>query len=141
MFDITQSGVTNRRRPTIVSDEKAWEEQRNTQCNFDTIIQLLLLRSQPEDISNVSKDIVNLKDNKFFGFLFEDDTEINYWNFEFSIPHKSVFSDGHTDLGALYSDCEGVPMIKTLYSYSELPLFLDSTPELRNIYFEVISNE
>jgi len=41
-------------------------------------------------------------------------------------------------LGGLYSDCEGVPMIKVGTEWDKLPNFLDTSPELRNIYFEVI---
>jgi len=52
-----------------------------------------------------------------------------------------VFNDGTSDLGALYSDCDSVPMIKTKTAWDNLPAFLDSSDELRNIYFKVLNNE
>jgi hypothetical protein len=75
-----------------------------------------------------------------FGFLFEQrENEIyNCWSFDFEIQHASVFNDGINELGALYSDCDNVPMIKTDTSWSELPSFLDTSAELRNIYFKVV---
>jgi hypothetical protein len=58
--------------------------------------------------------------------------------FEFEIQHPSVFNDGITELGALYTDCAKIPMIKCGTEWSKLPGFLDTTEELRNIYFEII---
>lgn len=138
LFDITPTGVTNRRKPAIIDNEVSWEEQRNTQCNYDTIIQVLSLRSQPENISHVEKK--EITDQKF-GFLYDDEKPQQYWTFEFTIPHKSVFDDGYNDLGLLYYDCEEVPMIKSKLTWEKLPAFLDTNPELCNIYFEVISDE
>ena len=61
--------------------------------------------------------------------------------FDFEIQHPSVFDDGITELGSLYSDCDGVPMIQTDTAWSKLPGFLDTSEELRNIYFKVVNNE
>ena len=61
--------------------------------------------------------------------------------FNFEIQHASVFSDGITELGALYTDCDGVTMIKCGTEWDKLPAFLDTSLELRNIYFKVISND
>ena len=61
--------------------------------------------------------------------------------FDFSIQHPSVFDDGITELGALYSDCEGIPMIKCETSWNKLPQFLDSSDEMRNIFFKVVEND
>lgn len=74
-----------------------------------------------------------------FGFLFEqqEDEEYPCWSFEFDIQHPSVFDDGISELGALYSDCDMVPMIKCGTEWDKLPAFLDTSEELRNIYFKV----
>ena len=57
------------------------------------------------------------------------------------VNHSSVFNDGITELGALYDDCHDVPMIKCGTEWDKLPNKLDATDELRNIYFEIVSNE
>ena len=51
LFDITATGVVNRHRPVEDEEMHAWLYKRNTQCNFDTVLQAISLRSQPEIIS------------------------------------------------------------------------------------------
>lgn len=141
LFDITQTGVVNRSRPAPEDDPEVWLHRRNTQCNFDTIVQAISLRGQPEDITIPSKLDVTLQDSDNFGFLLETEESIPCWTFEFTIQHASVFNDGINELGSLYNDCNGVPMIKTNTVWDKLPSFLDSSDELRNIYFKVTTNE
>ena len=140
LFDITQTGIINRSRPGPEDDPELWLHKRNTQCNFDTIVQAVSLRSQPENIS--IPELIKIKLNEFdnFGFLFEEDAELYCWMFDFTIQYPSVFNDGITELGSLYSDCDQVPMIKTSKAWDKLPGFLDSSDELRNIYFKVVEN-
>jgi hypothetical protein len=137
LFDITQTGVINRGKPGIDEDMEAWLFKRNTQCNFDTILQVVSLRSQPEDISKPKVKEINLSEFQNFGFLLENDEKVNSWSFSFTIQHPSVFNDGISDLGSLYNDCDQVPMIKTDTIWNKIPAFLDSSDELRNIYFKV----
>ena len=49
-----------------------------------------------------------------------------------------IINDDTNDLGALYSDCDTVPMIKTDSVWDKLPSFLDTSAELKNIYFKVV---
>lgn len=145
LFDITRTGNIHRKPPIngTPGQTERWEKARNTQTNFDTIVQVLLLRSQPENISEPKINQISFDENTdLFGFLYDhSDTVLNYWSFEFTIPHSSVFDDGVNELGYLHSDCDGVPMIKVGTEWDKLPDILDTTPELRNIYFEVISDE
>jgi len=141
LFDITQTGIVNRSRPAPEDDPEVWLHRRNTQCNFDTIVQAISLRCQPEDITIPNKTLIKFEDFDNFGFLHEAEESIPCWIFDFTIQHASVFNDGISDLGSLYSDCSGVPMIKTNTVWDKLPAFLDSSDELRNIYFKVLNNE
>ena len=143
LFDITKTGVLNRKAPINIAEDqlKDWESRRNSQSNYDTILQVINLRSQPEDSSNVTMFKVNFKEFGNFGFLYEDEEDQKCWYFDFDIFHKNVFDNGISELGALYEDCDGVPMIKHDYIWKKLPAFLDTSPELCNIYFEVLSNE
>ena len=145
LFDITKTGITNRRNHSKLGPDKdkEWERLRNTQCNFDTIVQVISLRSQPENITDPIEGIV-MFDGEFdmFGFLFDnDDKAHSCWSFDFTVNYYDVYNDGINELGHLYFDCDSVPMIKTKDSWDKLPSFLDTSPELRNIYFEVIKDE
>lgn len=142
LFDVTKTGITNRRNAPVPVDEKIslWEKQRNTQCNFDTIIQVISLRSLPEDITDPYKDEITLNDTEKFGFLLESETPCAVWTFDFSVVFGSVFNNGTEELGYLFTDCDGVPMIHVGTELNKLPTFLDISPELRNIYFEVIEH-
>ena len=143
LFDIRGTGVSSRRPPNDLVDDKLieWNKNRNRQVNLDTLLQVISLRSQPEHITQVESFTVNFKTFNNFGFLFEEDEDQLGFKFDFSVNHKDVFDDGINNLGALYQDCDGVPMILMGAEWEKLPNFLDTTPELRNIYFEVISNE
>lgn len=144
LFDITKTGNIHRRPPINGTSEQTtrWEKTRNTQTNFDTIIQVISLRSQPENITDPQEEIFVFDEtNDTFGFLFDsEETAQSYWSFEFTIPHNKVFDDGINELGYLLRDCDGVPMIKVGTEWEKLPNFLDTTPELRNIHFEVITD-
>ncbi len=143
LFDITKTDVLNRKQPVNLTEEQiqSWEYRRNTQCNYDTISQVISLRSQPENSTNTTKTIINFKESMRFGFLFDEEEDQLCWHFDFTISHKNVFDDGITELGALDTDCTDVPIIKTGTEWDKLPQFLDTSPELRNIYFEVIAYE
>ena len=143
LFDITPTGVMNRHRPVDEEQLPSWLHKRNTQCNFDTVVQAVSLRSQPEIFRMPEKIQIRFDEFTNFGFLFEQLENETYdcWSFDFNIQHPSVFTDGINELGALYSDCDNVPMIKTETSWNKLPAFLDTSAELRNIYFKVVKYE
>lgn len=143
LFDITNTGVLNRSKPDPELALTDWLLKRNTQCNFDTILQAISLRSQPEIVK--IPELIKIKFNDFqeFGFLFEqqDNEEYNCWTFDFEIQHLSVFDNGISELGALYGDCDGIPMLKVGTEWEKLPEFLDTTDELKNIYFKITEHD
>lgn len=121
---------------------KKWEQSRNTQHNFDTLIQIISLRSQPEEISTPVTRKIDLKKSGYFGFAFDiEEKKKSMWEVEFSILHSSVFNDGIDELGHLYNDCHGVPMVRVGSEWNKLPLALDTTPEFKNIHFEIIDEK
>jgi hypothetical protein len=123
----------------VDQDMTDWTYKRNTQANFDTILQVISLRSQPESLSIPKKRLIKFDDFENFGFLFQQIENETYpmWEFSFDIQHHSVFNDGISELGALYNDCNGVPMILCGTEWEKLPSFLDTSEELKNIYFTV----
>lgn len=136
LFDITKTGIANRGRPgDDIVNVNDWYYKRNTQCNFDTILQIISLRSQPE----IVKDPVKQQDkfNKSLGFGSDllDNNEHTFWMFEFTVQHPSVFENGIIELGGLYESCDGVPMINCNTNWERAGSNLDISSELRNIYF------
>lgn len=138
LFDITQTGVISRRNAN--NDDPVWILKRNQQCNFDTIIQAISLRSQPENITVPTKHSISFKQNHNFGILFDKTTKINYWTFDFDINYANVYNNGIHELGYLLLDCDKIPMIKCKTEWNKLPNYLDTDLNTRNIYFEVIKN-
>ena len=132
MFDITKTNVTSRRAPVGTSLD--WQNQRNTQCNFDTVIQLVSLRAQPEEISNPVK--LNTNTDPFDKFGLDFAFPLDYWTFTFTINHAGVFDDEENKFGLLLADCDNVPMIKMPTIPVNLSNCLDISNNLRNIYFE-----
>ena len=117
LFDVTKTGISSRRIPNNIPEEKVaeWEKSRNRQCNFDTIVQVISLRTQPEEISEPQKQSINLKESQTFGFLFEQEEQSQtVWTFDFVIHYQNVYNEGINELGYLYEDCDGVPMLKGL---------------------------
>ena len=142
LFDITKTGITNRRNTPIPVTEKipVWEKQRNTQCNFDTLVQVISLRGLPEEITDPIQESIEFDTCEYFGFLLESEDPCTMWSFDFTVIFGSVFNDSKTELGYLFSDCDGVPMIQVGTEFNKLPSFLDISPELKNIHFEVIEH-
>ena len=60
---------------------------------------------------------------------------IYYWKFDFKVQNNSVFNDSIDSLGFLTKDCHEIPMLTCGTESVDLPSFLDTTPELNNIYF------
>jgi len=132
LFDINNTGILNKHQANNSVDPD-WLYKRNTQCNFDTILQVISLRSQPDVIAYPK---LTTKPCNIFGAAFSKYQEIACWEFEFSIQHSSVFSNDNGEFGLLYADCNEVPMIIVKDNYRELSEYLNITNELKNIQFE-----
>ena len=135
LFDITQTHVLNRNKP-VGDDIGLWTQQRNSQANFDTILQCIGLRANPEIRKYPHKKYKTRPLE--FGFLIDEDTDLWYWKFEFTVSQLSVYDNENDPLGYLIQDCHEVPMLTCGTEAIDLPEFLDTTPELRNIYFKQI---
>lgn len=138
LFDITQTNIVNRSRPPADGKLEEWLYKRNTQSNFDTVLQAISLRSQPENISSPKKLMIRFDEFHHFGFLYQQEESMLYpcWNFEFEVQHSSVFDNGLNPFGNLYHDCDSIPIIKCGTEWDMLSNFLDTTTELKNIHFE-----
>jgi hypothetical protein len=144
LYDITQTNVNFRKKNTeiVPADEM---KKRSQQSNFETILQIINMRSQPEEISNSELTVINIDDLKDFnfGYLYEKSynktiKKINVWSFTFSVDHADVFNNGINDLGSLSDDCNQVPMILKLEETFKLSNQMNISDEQRNIYFEIL---
>lgn len=144
LYDITQTNVNFRKKNTeiVPADEM---KKRSQQSNFETILQIINMRSQPEEISESELTVINIDDLKDFnfGYLYEKSynktiKKINVWSFTFSVDHADVFNNGINDLGSLSDDCNQVPMILKLEETFKLSNQMTISDEQRNIYFEVL---
>lgn len=141
LFDITPTGVKNR-RPADVTGKELSElvKRQQQQSNYDTVLQVISLRSQPESISQVKKSDILLNDSDF-GFLYssnQEDNSIAAWSFTFTVQHDSVFQNDDGVLGELFNDCEQVPMIINLSESVKLTPQLNVDTDLKNIHFEIV---
>jgi hypothetical protein len=144
LFDVTRTGINFRNRfDTSTSPELA--KQRNQQSNFETILQVISMRSQPENITDSVRVDVKIEDlNQFdFGYLYtkkylKNTPTISVWSFDVEIEQIAVFNNGITELGFLLADCENVPMIINLDEQVKLSNHLDTTDENRNIQFCIV---
>ena len=142
LFNITKTNIVSRKPPLDLTESAAvWQNKRNMQSNFDTIVQVISLRAQPENISEPIVAEMKLSDFAQFGSGYTEKKTVKIWQFNFYVNHVGVFTVDDNNLGALYMDCDSVPMIKINNEYDKLPLFLSSSPQLKNIHFEVLTNE
>ena len=102
LFDITKTNVTSKKSllGASVEEVKEWQSKRNTQCNFDTIVQVISLRAQPEHISDPIITTLDKEKVENFGLLYSPE-QINCWYYDFTDSFSSVFSYWVDELGAL----------------------------------------
>jgi hypothetical protein len=132
-FDITETGIRNRAyRPNIdlkdktgqtIKTHQAWQKSRNQQCNWETVNQVISLRTLPERISTPVYDPAAAT-----------------WSFEFDVVDPSSISHNSNPVGYLVADCNGVPMITGLEESNEQSTFLSSQASSANIWFDIVQH-
>lgn len=130
-FDITATGTKGNYRVaqlpgrddtgSEIVDQDSWHRSRNQQRNWETVNQLISLRTLPENIGLPVKDG-------------------DVWWFEFDVPSLDAVSDD-TPLGALLADCDGVPMILGLDESQDIDAILTCHGDRANIWFDVCADK
>ena len=136
MFDITKTDVSNRRQVMDEHNQLIASKQRSQQSNFETVLQIISMRSQPEDISNPVKQNIKIEQGSIWGNRYCKSL-CPCWTFTFTVQHSSVFNDGTDELGNLLTDCENVPMIVSLEEAENLNNILSINGHSKNIHFEI----
>jgi len=102
LFDITRTDVRHQFNAAqlpfhdaaghLITNHREWMLARNQQRNWETVIQILSLRTQPQDMTLPER---------------LDD----WWQFEFAIEDPSAVALGDRPLGLLEQDAAMVPML------------------------------
>jgi len=133
IFDCQATGVTGHFRPSQIPfqdragqdirNQTEWNRSRNQQRNWETLLQIISLRTQP----TVTQTPV---------------LDQGHWCFEFETATEGIYSSTGdiTDLSALYQDCHNVPMIVNLDEPTELSPFLCVSGSEQNIWFRLVNN-
>lgn len=133
-FDITNTDVKHYFKPAElpfttkngdrVVDEKTWQKARNQQRNWETINQLISLRTLPEQVSS---PVIEIKNNKTF------------WCFRFSVNSVEQLETEENTLNLIKKDCENVPLITGLNEKDTEISTLCLDDKQCNIWFKMIS--
>ena len=120
-FDITATGVIGHfrnARPPYNQSIEIWNRARNQQRNWETLTQLINLRTQ---IVSMTDPII---DN-------------NVWSFEFE-SEANVWDTGSDPVGVLKQDADGVPMLRDLDNDPDIDETLVTTGARQNIWFNLV---
>lgn len=126
LFDITPTGVTGHYKSSQVpfvdrvgqqiNDEISWNRSRNQQRNWETLIQIISMRTQLFELADP---------------VYQD----NRWTFDFTVETPGVFGDEQNPVRDLLADATGVPMLINLNNRDQLQPTIQ--PE-ENIWFSRI---
>jgi hypothetical protein len=132
LFDCTYTGVTGHFRESqlplttktglVIQTPADWNRARNQHRNWEALLQVVSLRTQPMNIVYPDK-------------------QKQYWCFEFEVEAEGVLGGGYNtdDLAGLVADCEGVPMITGLDEAVAVTATLHAQGTDQNIWFETIN--
>jgi hypothetical protein len=104
-----------------IDDITSWNRARNQQRNWETLTQLISLRTQINDINEPKKSD-------------------GFWMFEFTAESPSSYGSENDPTEILRYDSNGVPMIVDLSSGSITEPLITGGPD-QNIWFEAIDND
>lgn len=131
-FDCSATGVTGHFRPSQVpfsdragneiQDLRSWNYARNQQRNWETLTQLISLRTQPISVTHLGQ-------------------RNGIWSFEFEVESGLVYSVSgqEDDISGLTNECAGVPMITGLSETMTQQTVLTTQGPNQNIWFEPIN--
>jgi len=131
-FDITATGVTGHckitrmpfrdRADQEICDTESWNRSRNQQRNWETITQILGLRTQLFDLTEPVVDITGTR-----------------WMFEFETESEGIYGDESDPTQVLRADAEGVPMLIELNNHPDIEPYLVTNGPRQNIWFAPVS--
>lgn len=133
LFDCTCTGVTGHFRSAqvpypdrtgrLIRNVSDWNRARNQHRNWETLLQMISLRAQPNIVS-------------------EPQCIEGRWQFEFSIETPGVYSVNSEldNLDGLRNECAGIPMVVGLDEQQGIEPTLSVSGPKQNLWFETINN-
>lgn len=100
-----------------VTDTKVNRPKQGTQLQYDQFRNFTTLKQCLEIRSNIIFDTppsVETRDIKDMGFGSKYKGKHQVWTFRFSPERSGVYVEGHDEIGALFDDVHGVPVIQKL---------------------------
>jgi len=132
LFDITATGVTGHCKVTrmpfrdsagqVIRDIESWNRSRNQQRNWETLTQILSLRTQLFALTSPIQDQTGTR-----------------WMFEFETETNGIYGPESDPVSVLRSDAVGVPMIRELNNDPDIDTILVTEGPRQNIWFAPIS--
>ena len=131
-FDITVTGITGHfksarmpfqdRAGQVIQDTASWNRSRNQQRNWETLTQILGLRTQLFALTTPIQDQTGTR-----------------WMFEFETETDGVYGPDEDPTRVLRADANGVPMLRELNNTLDIESVLITSGPLQNIWFAPIS--
>ena len=132
LFDITATGVTGHCKQSrmpfrdgagqLIKDIESWNRSRNQQRNWETITQILSLRTQLFALTDPISDQTGTR-----------------WMFEFETEADGIYGPNTDPVSVLRADAEGVPMLRELDNDPDIDTVLITDGSRQNIWFAPIS--
>ena len=125
LIDITKTDVTK--------FTPEFERMRNKQRNWETVVQILGLRTQIMSINQLKTETKDLSQHQF-GSDYQDNQRV--WIFEFEVEFENLYLQDHDPYGILKKDFAQTPILLGLDEtvIPPVPLFyIDGA--CKNIYF------
>lgn len=144
-FSIVDTGVTGARYPNsypwtgrnglVLHDHDSYARARNQQRNFDTLLQIIGLRSQPLEISSpLMLDNADALPSTLI-------KNIPIWYFSFEIESADIWQEKGDDLALLRQDSDGVPMLTGLGESPAVGSYLCAQGPETNLYFRILADK
>lgn len=129
LVDVTATGVTRGHDDQL---------ERNQQRNWETVLQCMGLRTQPQHITEPDCIMASMKNCNFGDFY---TGEHLVWTWTWAIENSEVYDLPGKPLGGLLRDFEQVPIVTYLTETARfmLPIFYPHG-SIKNIYFQQIYN-
>jgi hypothetical protein len=132
LFDITATGVTGHCRSArmpfqdragqTIDNEESWNRSRNQQRNWETLTQILSLRTQLFALTDPVQDLTGTR-----------------WMFEFETESDGIYGSESDPVAVLRADAGGVPMLRELNNDPYIENILITEGTRQNIWFAPIS--
>ena len=130
LIDITKTDVT-KFTPEL-------ERMRNKQRNWETVVQILGLRTQIMSINQLKTETKDLSQHQF-GSDYQDKQRV--WTFEFEVEFENLYLNDQDPYAILKKDFAQSPMLLGLDETAKPPMPLFYTDgACKNIYFISVSN-